>query len=98
MTSASQHKDDRINLRLKHSAKLKLERAAGLEGQAVSKFVLNSVLAQAEKKIQEHEVMTLNASDSQAFFDALVTPVKFNSKLIAVLQEHEQRVTLNEGS
>lgn len=92
MTSAPHTKDDRINLRLKHSAKSMLERAASLEGQTVSKFVLNCALVQAEKKIQEHEIMALNANDSRAFFDALAAPVKFNSKLIAALQEHEQRI------
>lgn len=94
MTSTPQSNDDRINLRLKRSAKLLLERAASLEGQTVSKFVLSCALIQAEKKIQEHEAMRLNASDSEAFFDALAAPVKFNSKLIAALQEHEERVTV----
>ena len=92
MTSTPQTNDDRINLRLKHSAKLMLERAASLEGQTVSKFVLSCALSQAEKKIQEHEVVTLNATDSQAFFDALATPVRFNKKLIAAFQEHEQHI------
>jgi len=92
MSSISQSNDDRINLRLKHSVKLTLERAASLEGQTISKFVLNCALTQAKIKIQQHDVMALNASDSQAFFNALASPVKFNSKLIAALQEHEQRV------
>ena len=85
-------KDERINLRLKHAAKLMLERAASFEGQTVSKFVLNSALTRAEKTIQEHEVINLNAKDSEAFFDALAVPVKFNSKLVAALSEHEERV------
>ena len=92
MTSRPQTNDERINLRLQHSAKLKLERAASLEGQTVSKFVLNCALSQAEKKIQEHDVMALNATDSHAFFDALAAPVKFNKKLMTALQEHEQRI------
>ncbi len=85
--------DERMNLRLKHSAKLMLERAASFEGQTVSKFVLNSALSRAEKTIQEHEVMSLNIKDSEAFFDALSAPVKFNSKLIAALNTHEECVT-----
>jgi len=92
MISSTQTKDERINLRLKHQAKLILERAASFEGQTVSKFILNSALSRAEKTIQKHEVMTLNAQDSEAFFNALATPVTFNSKLMAALNEHDQRI------
>ena len=84
--------DGRINLRLRHAAKLMLERAASFEGQTVSKFVLNSALSRAEKTIQEHEVMSLNVKDSETFFNALSAPVKFNRKLVAALNEHEKCV------
>ena len=93
MSSAAQTKDERINLRLKRNAKLILERAASFEGQTISKFVLSSALARAEKTIQEHEVMVLNARDSEAFFHALTAPVQFNDKLAAALKEHDRRVT-----
>jgi len=93
MSSATQTKDERINLRLKHNAKLMLERAASFEGQTISKFVLSSALARAEKTIQEHEVMRLNARDSETFFDAFASPVQFNDKLVAALKKHDQRVT-----
>ncbi len=93
MSSDTQSKDERINLRLKHNAKQMLERAASFEGQTISKFVLSSALAHAEKTILEHEVMGLNARDSEAFFNALAAPVKFNAKLAAALREHTQRVT-----
>jgi uncharacterized protein (DUF1778 family) len=91
--NTTQTKDERINLRLKYHAKLMLERAASFEGQTVSKFILNSALNNAEKTIQEHEVMTLNTNDSETFFNALATPVQFNSKLATALKEHDQRVT-----
>jgi uncharacterized protein (DUF1778 family) len=93
MSSATDTKDERINLRLKRDAKLKLERAASLEGQTVSKFILHSALALAEKTIHEHEVMNLNIRESEAFYDALSKPVKFNEKLIDALEEHSKRVT-----
>ena len=91
--NTTQTKDERINLRLKHHAKLMLERAASFEGQTVSKFILNSALNNAEKTIQEHEAMALNTNDSETFFNALATPVQFNSKLATALKEHDQRVT-----
>ena len=93
MSSAAQTKDERINLRLKRNAKLILERAASFEGQTISKFVLSSALAHAEKTIQEHEVMILNARDSETFFNALAAPVQLNDKLVDALNEHDRRVT-----
>jgi uncharacterized protein (DUF1778 family) len=93
MSAAKDAKQDRINLRLKHSAKRALERAASFEGKTVSNFILTSALAHAEKTIHEHEVMSLNSQDSEAFFDALVKPISFNKKLAAAFEEHDQRVT-----
>ncbi|MDR3214453.1 MAG: DUF1778 domain-containing protein [Azoarcus sp.] len=93
MSTATDTKQERINLRLQDSAKRILERAAGFEGKSMSHFILSSALAYAEKTIHEHEVMRLNARDAEAFFDALAQPVTFNKKLAAALAEHEQRVT-----
>ncbi|HEY9202592.1 MAG TPA: DUF1778 domain-containing protein [Gammaproteobacteria bacterium] len=92
MKEITDTKDERINLRLKQNAKLMLERAASFEGQTISKFVLSSALARAEKTIQSHEAMSLNAEDSEAFFNALAKPVEFNEKLTAAFQEHDKRV------
>jgi uncharacterized protein (DUF1778 family) len=49
-------------------------------------------LEQAEKTVQKHEIMALNAKDSRIFFDALAVPVSYNRKLAAALEEHDQRV------
>jgi uncharacterized protein (DUF1778 family) len=93
MSTAADTKQNRINLRLKHSAKKALERAASFEGKTVSNFILTSTLAHAEKTIHEHEIMSLNSRDSEAFFQALDKPIRFNKKLVAAIEEHEQRVT-----
>ena len=93
MSTTTHAEDTRINLRLKYNAKQMLERAASFEGQTVSKFVLNSALASAEKTIQKHQVIQLNASDSEAFLSALESPVRFNGKLAAAFEEHDHLVT-----
>lgn len=93
MKAETDIKDERINLRLKQNAKLMLERAASFEGQTISKFVLASALARAEKTIKAHEAMSLNAEDSETFFNALATPVQFNEKLTAAFQEHDKRIS-----
>jgi uncharacterized protein (DUF1778 family) len=93
MSAATDNKQERTNLRLKPQAKDVLERAASFEGRTVNHFTLTSAMASAERTIQEHEVMHLNAQDAEAFVKALNKPVRLNSKLLATLEEHDQRVT-----
>ncbi len=93
MNTRAQPTNERINLRLKHSAKRLLERAASFEGKTVSSFILNSALNHAEKTIHEHEAISLNSKDSEAFFNALASSPRFNKKLAASFKEHEQRIT-----
>jgi uncharacterized protein (DUF1778 family) len=93
MDAASQNKIERINLRVKSSAKDIIMLAAGFEGKTVSHFILTSALKCAEKTVREHQMMTLNANDSKAFLKAISAPVRFNSKLTAAFDEYEKRVT-----
>ncbi len=92
MDPTTQNKNERINLRLKSSSKSLIERAASFEGKTVNHFILTCALEQAEKTVQKHEIMALNTKNSRIFFDALAAPVRFNRKLAAVLEEHDQRV------
>ena len=55
-------------------------------------FRLTSALEQAEKTVQKHETMTLKAKNSRIFFEALAAPIRFNRKLAAALEEHNQRI------
>ena len=91
-TATTDTKQERINLRLKNSAKQALERAASFEGKTVSNFILTYALAQAEKTIHVHEIMRLNRQDSDAFFNALSKPICFNKKLLAAFTEYNRRV------
>ena len=89
----AQVKQERIDLRLQRDAKRKIMRAASFEGEKISQFVLVSALERAEKTIHEHEVIALNARDSEAFLDALKKPVRFNKVLNEALESHEKIVS-----
>ena len=41
----------------------------------------------------KHEIMKLDAKNSEVLFKALGTPVRFNDKLTAAFKERAQRVT-----
>jgi len=92
MDAATQNKNERINLRMKSSAKRLIDLAAGFEGKTVSHFILTSALKSAEQTVKEHQMMTLNTENSKTFFDALTAPVRFNQKLTAAFEEHDKRV------
>lgn len=92
MDTAIQDKNERINLRLKSSAKRLIDLAAGFEGKTVSHFILTSALKHAAQTVQEHQRMILNGADASNFFDALAKPVVFNQKLTAAFEEHDKRV------
>ncbi|SMC44053.1 Uncharacterized conserved protein, DUF1778 family [Desulfocicer vacuolatum DSM 3385] len=92
MEAGSQSKTERINLRVQSSAKDLIMLAAGFEGKTVSNFILTSALKCAEKTVQDHQILALNAKDSKSFFEALSAPVRFNSKLTAALGEYDKRV------
>jgi uncharacterized protein (DUF1778 family) len=92
MDAATQNKNERINLRVKSSAKRLIASAAAFEGKTVSHFILASALKRAEQTVQEHQMMTLNTENSRAFFDALNAPVRFNRKLTVALEEYDKRI------
>jgi len=93
MSALSVASDERINLRLKSSAKQLIERAAGFKGQSVSKFILGSALAEAEQVIHEHEVMSLGVAESEAFYNALSTPPQVNKSLTDAIADYDDRVS-----
>ena len=92
MDTATQNKNERINLRVKPGAKRLIDLAAGFEGKTVSHFILTSALDRAAETVQEHQMMTLNTKNSRTFFDALSDPVRFNQKLTEAFEEHDKRV------
>jgi len=93
MDTIAQNKNERINLRMKSTAKRLIERAADFEGKTVSHFILASALKRAEETVQEHHMMTLNKKNSRKFFDALAAPVRFNRKLTSAFEEYDNRIS-----
>ena len=92
MQARINNKQDRINIRLQHTAKETLEYAALLEGKTISGFIVNSALTHAEKTIHDHNIMMLSRQDSEAFLHALTHPPKPNKKLILAMEEYRKRV------
>lgn len=79
---------ERLDLRLTRERKELLQRAADLQGQSMTAFVLDSVSEKAEETILWHRMLKLSARDSRAFVDALLNPPAPNAALKAALHRH----------
>ncbi|MDO5610471.1 MAG: DUF1778 domain-containing protein [Pseudomonadota bacterium] len=71
----------RLDLRLDPSDKARITRAADLRGVAVSAFVRDAVLREAENVMAAELTVTLSAAESKRFLKALDAPFQPNAKL-----------------
>ena len=83
-------KQERLQIRLDAHAKNVLQRAAGYRRKALSQFVLGTALEEAERVIQENEVVTLSSADWHVFYDALTNPPTPNAALRKAYARYRQ--------
>lgn len=71
----------RLDLRLSPADKERIARAAGLRGMAVSAFVRDVVLREADSVMAAELTATLSVEESRRFLQALDAPFQPNAKL-----------------
>ena len=67
-------KRNRLEARISDKEKELLTRAAELQGCLLTESVVRSAQEAARKAVEEHQVMTLSARDTDAFVKALLRP------------------------
>ena len=72
---------ERLEARITAEQKALIQRAAELEGRSVTDYVISSVQDAARRTLDAHETITLSATDSRAFVDALLDPPPVNARL-----------------
>ncbi len=82
----------RLEARVSLEQKALFERAAALQGQSLTDFVVQSAQAAAEEVIRNREVITLSARDTAVLVEALLNPPPPNEALRAALQRHSDLV------
>jgi uncharacterized protein (DUF1778 family) len=85
-------KENRLNIRCDNHARQMLNKAAAYAHVSISEFVLSHALASAERVIQEHESITLQPADFQAFLAALDQSVEPNTALHRAFNRHSEQV------
>jgi uncharacterized protein (DUF1778 family) len=74
-------KTARLEARLTDEQKALFQHAADLTGRTLTEFVVSSAQEVAARTVKEHEVLTLSGHDRQVFLDALLKPIRPNSRL-----------------
>jgi uncharacterized protein (DUF1778 family) len=82
---------ERLEARVTADQKSLIERAAALQGRSVTDFVLTSVQDAARRAIEEHQRLDLSLRDSQAFVEALMSPVPVNDRLRDTVRRYREK-------
>jgi uncharacterized protein (DUF1778 family) len=88
MASAVGAKSERLEARIGPRQKALLKRAADLQGQSLTDFIVTSVQEAAKKAIRDHEIMELTARDQKVLVEALLNPPEPNKKLKAAAERY----------
>lgn len=77
----------RLDVRLDASDKERIAKAAALRGMAVSAFVRDAVLREADTAITANTIVTLSEQESRRFLAALDQPFRPNSRLQQAMED-----------
>lgn len=87
MTTPRTNRTEKLDLRLSRSAKQTLQAAAKAARKSVSEFVLDTALSEAEERLADRTVFTLDAERWTAFVNALDAPPRRHPRLERLFRE-----------
>jgi uncharacterized protein (DUF1778 family) len=93
---ANRRKDERIDLRLRPDAKQLIARAAMLENQTVSDFVVSVAVKHSRNVIEQSALIQLNAEDTARFVEALANPPEPSTTLRETAEKYRKAVDRGE--
>lgn len=82
---------EQLSMRVAPEEKAVLQRAAQLERQTVTEFVLLTARREAERIVSEHQALQLSERDSRAFMDAILNLPAYAPRLQQALERHAER-------
>jgi uncharacterized protein (DUF1778 family) len=81
------NRTEKLDLRLTRAAKQTLQAAASAANKSVSEFVLETALNEAEERLADRTVFTLDEKQWDAFVKALDAPPRHNARLQRLFRE-----------
>jgi uncharacterized protein (DUF1778 family) len=85
-TGRGEQKDERLEARVSAELKTMFQRAADLEGQTLSDFMIATLAAKARATIREHEIIVLAGRNRDVFMEALLNPPPVAPRLSAAFK------------
>ena len=86
----SKQRDEKLQIRVDKSTKLKIEQAATYAQKTLSDFVLDNIVPVAERVISEHTTVELSARDWDKLMTALENPPEPNEALKKAAQRYHK--------
>lgn len=87
MPGEQTNRTEKLDLRLSKSAKRTLQAAAAAVRKSVSEFVLETALSEAEERLADRTVFTLDAKRWEEFVAALDAPPRRHPRLERLFRE-----------
>jgi uncharacterized protein (DUF1778 family) len=81
------NRTEKLDLRLTRAAKQTLQAAATAQRKSVSEFVLDTALSEAEERLADRRVFTLDSKNWDAFIAALDAPPLRHPRLERLFRE-----------
>ena len=81
------NRTEKLDLRLSRAAKQTLQAAASAEQKSVSEFVLDTALSEAEERLADRRIFTLDRKNWDAFVAALDAPPRRHPRLERLFSE-----------
>ena len=85
---------ERLEARVPAPIKELIGRAASLEGQTLTDYVIATLQKNAAEVVREHEILRLSVRDSEAFAGAMLDAPKPDRKLRQAFARHRKNVTV----
>lgn len=83
-------KSSYLNIRISELSKSVLQRAAELEGDTLSHFVISQALESAYKRLSKPQVLSLSPEEQAHFFHLLENPPPINAKLSRAIERYKK--------
>ena len=83
-------KSSHLNIRISELSKNVLQRAAELEGDTLSHFVISQALEGAYKLLSEPQTLSLSPKEQMNFFNLLENPPPMNEKLSRAIERYKR--------
>ena len=87
MSAQRTNRTEKLDLRLSKSAKQTLQAAATAAHKSVSEFVLETALSEAEERLADRTIFTLDSNRWDAFVAALDAPPRRHPRLERLFRE-----------